>query len=578
MRHVPPLLTRAAAVGVALVTLSVAAACGSSGGDDSAGGGNASGGGKFDPAKCQGGTLYVLNQKDITHLDPARLYTSGGGNIPSLLFRTLTTRNRAGGAEGAKVVPDLATNTGVASDDAKTWTYTLRGDLKFSDGSKITSKDVKYGIERSFAPELPGGAPYLRDWLSGAADYQGVYKDPAGIKSIETPDDKTIVFHLRKPEGDFPFLATATQFAPVPKAKDTGVKYENKPVSSGPYQVESYQKNKKLVLTRNPHWSRSVDKNRLACPDRVEITSGLDAAVINQRIFTGAGKDANAVTTDTDLGPSELARLGNDPELDKRVAKGHFPFLYYIAFNLKQKPFDDPKIRQAISYAVSRTSVINAVGGTALADPATTFLPAQKSMGYQKYDYFPAGTNGNPAKAKQLLAEAGHPNGITVPLTYVSDSKDGTGPGAATAVQDALKKAGITVKPQGLETDAFYEQTGDPKKEPGMMLFGWGADWPSGFPFLQPIFDGRQIPPQGNYNLAQYDDPKVNAEFDEIAKITDPAQAAKRYGQLDAQLGKQALTVPLYTTKDLVMYGKNVQNAFVSDWTGKYDVAMLSVK
>lgn len=152
------------------------------------------------------------------------------------------------------------------------------------------------------------------------------------------------------------------------------------------------------------------------------------------------------------------------------------------------------------------------------------------------------------------------------------------GPGVATAVQDALKKAGITVKPDGRESDAFYEVTGQPKTEPGMMLFGWGADWPSGFPFLQPIFDGRQIPPQGNYNLAQLDDPAINAEFDAIAKITDPEQAAKRYGALDAKIGKEALTVPLYSTKDLALYGKNVKNAFVSDWTGVYDVSMLSVK
>ncbi|GAA4985054.1 ABC transporter substrate-binding protein [Actinopolymorpha pittospori] len=575
MRHVPPVLTRVAALGgAALLTVSIAAACGPSGDDNS----SSATGGKVDAASCQGGTLYVLNQKDITHLDPARLYTSGGGNIPSLLFRTLTTRNRAGGAEGAKVVPDLATNTGVASDNAQTWTYTLKDNLKFSDGTPITSKDIKYGIERSFAPELPGGAPYLRDWLQDAEDYPGVYKAPGGIKAIETPDAKTIVFHLRKPEGDFPFLASATQFSPVPQKKDTGAKYENDPVSSGPYQVESYQKNKKLVLTRNKNWNRATDKERLACPDQIEVTSGLDAAVINQRLSTSAGKDANAVTTDTDLGPAELARLGNDPELEKRVAKGHFPFLYYIAFNPKVKPFDDPLVRQAISYAVSRTSVINAVGGTALADPATTFLPAQKSMGYQPYDYFPAGKGGNPTKAKALLAQAGHPNGLTIPLTYTSDSNDGMGPGVATAVQDALKKAGITVKPDGRESDAFYEVTGQPKTEPGMMLFGWGADWPSGFPFLQPIFDGRQIPPQGNYNLAQLDDPAINAEFDAIAKITDPEQAAKRYGALDAKIGKEALTVPLYSTKDLALYGKNVKNAFVSDWTGVYDVSMLSVK
>lgn len=558
---------------VALLAL-VAAACGGSGN----GPGGTTNDAAFDPNDCQGGTLQVLNQRDITHLDPARLYTSGGGNIPSLLFRTLTTRNREGGAEGTKVVPDLATDTGKPSADAKTWTYTLRDNLKFDDGTPITSKDVKYGIERSFAPELPGGAPYLRDWLENAASYQGSYKDPSGIKAIETPDDKTIVFKLRKPEGDFPYLATATQFAPVPKAKDTGTKYENKPVSSGPYKVESYEKNKLLVLTRNEHWSRDVDPERLACPDRIEITSGLDAAVINQRLATSAGDDANAVTTDTELGPAELARVDSDPNLAKRVAKGHFPYVYYIAFNPKVKPFDNQKVREAISYAVNRQSVINAVGGTALADPATTYLPTQKSMGHKDYDHFPAGPTGDPAKAKAALAEAGYPAGLTIPLTHVNIKGAGNGPEVAAAVQDALKQAGITVQLNGLEDEAFSETVEVPAESPGASLFGWGADWPSGFPFLQPIFDGRQILAQGNYNLAQLNDPTVNKEFDDIAKLTDLSAAASRYGELDERIGKLALTVPLYHGKDLSLFGTNVKNAFVSDWTGKYDVTGMSVK
>jgi peptide/nickel transport system substrate-binding protein len=559
---------------VAALLALVAAACGSGGN----GSGGTTNGAAFDPNDCQGGTLHVLNQRDITHLDPARLYTSGGGNLPSLLFRTLTTRNREGGVEGTKVVPDLATDTGKPSADARTWTYTLRDNLKFDDGTPITSKDVKYGIERSFAPELPGGAPYLRDWLENAATYQGPYKDPAGIKAIETPDDKTIVFKLRKPEGDFPYLATATQFAPVPKAKDTGTKYENKPVSSGPYKVESYEKNKLLVLTRNEHWSRDVDPERLACPDRIEITSGLDAAVINQRLATSAGDDANAVTTDTELGPAELARVDSDPNLAKRVAKGHFPYVYYIAFNPKVKPFDKLKVREAISYAVNRQSVINAVGGTALADPATTYLPTQKSMGHKDYDHFPAGETGNPTKAKEKLAEAGYPNGLSISLTHVNIKGAGNGPEVAAAVQDALKAAGITVQLNGLEDEAFDETVEVPAKSPGASLFGWGADWPSGFPFLQPIFDGRQILAQGNYNLAQLNDTAVNKEFDDIAKLTDLSAAASRYGELDERIGKLALTVPLYHGKDLSLFGTNVKNAFVSDWTGKYDVTGLSVK
>src|SRR3954463_2867849 len=127
-------------------TLLLAAGC-------DGGGGATSSSAAFDPATCQGGTLSVLNQGGISHLDPARLYTSGGGNIPSLLFRTLTTRNRLPGEAGAKPAPDLATDLGTPSDGAKTWTYHLKDDVFFEDGTPITTQDVKYGIERSFAPE-----------------------------------------------------------------------------------------------------------------------------------------------------------------------------------------------------------------------------------------------------------------------------------------------------------------------------------------------------------------------------------------------------------------------------------------
>lgn len=532
----------------------------------------------FDPATCQGGTLTVLNQGGITHLDPARLYTSGGGNIPSLLFRTLTTRNRQPGEAGTKAAPDLATDLGTPSDGAKTWTYHLRDGIQFEDGTPITSADVKYGIERSFAPELPGGAPYLRDWLLDAASYQGPYKQPDGIKSIETPDDKTIVFKLSKPEGDFPYLATATQFAPVPKAKDTGVDYEKHPISSGPYQVESYEPKKSLVLVRNTHWSTKVDELRYACPDRIEVTSGLDSAVINQRIVTGAGQDANAVTTDAVVGPEQLAQLGTGGPLDKRVTRGEFPSTTYLAFNTKKAPFDNQKVREALSYAINRTSVVNALGGSAVVGPSTTFLPPQKALGYQAYDYFPAGETGNPEQAKKVLAEAGLSN-LSIELAYENDDSEGIGPKVASAIQEAFKQAGVTVKLNAIDAATYRDVTGKPATQPGLSLATWGADWPSGGPFLIPIFDGRQIiTAGGNFNQAQYNDPEVNKEIDAINALTDPSAAAARWGALDAKIGKLALVLPLTHEKDVYLYGKNVKNAYADGWRGQLDIARISVK
>ncbi|MEV7392455.1 ABC transporter substrate-binding protein [Streptomyces sp. NPDC091215] len=572
MRQPSAIARRMAVASVSLVVAAGAAACGPKDNDAN--------GSSGDSAPHKGGTLTVLNSDPQTDFDPARLYTSGGGNVPSLVFRTLTTRNRANGAAGTKVVPDLATDTGRPSKNATVWTYTLKAGLKYEDGTAITSADIKYGIERSFAPELSGGAPYLRDWLVGAADYQGPYKDKKGLSAIETPDDRTIVFHLNKPEGEFPFLATQTQFTPVPQAKDTGTKYEEHPVSSGPYKVVKNENDgEHLVLERNKYWSAAVDDQRKAYPDKIDVQSGLDSSVINQRLSASQGTDAAAVTTDTNLGPAELAKVTGDKELAARVGTGHFGYTNYIAFNPKVKPFDNPKVREAISYAVDRSSVINAAGGSALAESATTFLPNQKSFGYTPYDLFPAGDTGNAAKAKELLKEAGYPNGLTVTLTHDNAQNFKTSPEIATAIQDALKKAGITVKLQGLEDNNYSDTVHSVKTEPGFFLAAWGADWPSGGPFLAPIFDGRQIVKDGaNFNASQLNDASVNAEIDAINKLTDLDAAAKRWGALDKKIGAQALTVPLFHPVYKRLVGKDIRNVVISDWTGVLDISQVAVK
>lgn len=563
---------RVAAVSVSLVLAAGAAACGPEDNDAKSSGG--------DSTPHKGGTLTVLNAEAQSDFDPARLYTSGGGNVPSLVFRTLTTRNRESGAAGAKVVPDLATDTGRPNKDATVWTYTLKKGLKYEDGTAITSADIKYGIERSFAPELSGGAPYLRDWLVGAAGYQGPYKDKKGLSAIETPDARTIVFHLNKPEGEFPYLATQTQFTPVPKAKDTGTKYEEHPVSSGPYKVVKNENDgQTLLLERNTYWSAATDAERKAYPDRIDVKSGLDSSVINQRLSASQGADSTAVTTDTNLGPAELAKVAGDKELAARVGTGHFGYTNYIAFNPTVKPFNDIKVRQAISYAVDRSSVVNAAGGSALAEAATTFLPNQKSFGYEPYDLFPAGATGNAAKAKELLKEAGYPNGLTVTLTHSNAQDFETSPEIATALQDALKRAGITVKLQGLEDNNYRDKIHGVKTEPGFFLAHWGADWPSGGPFLAPIFDGRQIVKDGaNFNSGLLDDKSVNAEIDAINKLTDLDAAAKRWGALDKKIGEQALTVPLFHPVYKRLVGKDIRNVVISDWTGVLDISQVAVK
>jgi peptide/nickel transport system substrate-binding protein len=550
----------------------LAAACG--------GGSAASGSAPFDAATCQGGTLEVLDQTSSSAgFDPAELYTSGGGAIPQLMFRTLTMGDAVSGPKGRTVVPDLATDTGEPSENATVWTYHLKSGLKYANGQTITSYDIKYGVERSFSPQLPGGPPYLRDWLVGGDTYQGPYGANPDLASIVTPNATTIVFHLGKPEGDFPYLAAEPQFAPVPKASDTGKNYNVDPVSSGPYTIQSFTKGKDLVLVRNKYWSRSTDSQRLACPDQIDISLGLSAAEINQRLTASAGRDADAITDDTTLDPATLAKAAAQPGVKARLTSGNFPQTAYLAFNLKTAPFNDQLVREAFSYAVDRTALVNAEGGSQLATPLTTFTPPSIGEAYHPYDYFPAGATGDPAKAKQLLAQAGYPDGLTVSLAYDDNGTNYDGPADAAALQQAYALAGITLKLDPIDDSDFASVVTDTSTEPALTLFSWGADWPSGAPFLTPIFDGRDIVRGGgNFNLAQYSDPQVEARIDAINQMTDYNQAQQAWGDLDAQLGKLALTVPLYTPNDIVLRGSDVRNAYVNQWHGWYDIASVAVK
>ena len=248
-------------------------------------------------AASKGGTLHVLSSIDLEHLDPARNYVTSSQNVGRLVYRTLTTFAAAPGLAGGKIVPDLATDNGRPSDDARTWTFTLRAGVKFEDGRPITSQDIKYGVERTFAAELPEGPPYGRIWLAGGKAYKGPYKDKQGLASIETPDDRTIVFKLNRPVADFGSAVSLPMFAPVPRDKDNGVKYDSRPFSSGPYKIENFEAKKQLTLVRNTHWSPDIDPVRKGLPDKIVIDL-LWKAAQGIPITTGLGAYAG-VKTDT---------------------------------------------------------------------------------------------------------------------------------------------------------------------------------------------------------------------------------------------------------------------------------------
>jgi len=559
---------------VGAVVALAATACGGGGGGG--GGGTAtSGTGPKDgtPGK-KGGTVYLLEQADFEHLDPARNYVSNSLDFVRLLYRTLTTYKAVPGNNGNTVVGDLATDTGTPSDGGKTWKFTLKSGLKYEDGSPITTQDIKYGIERAFDPDLPEGPQYIQQFLAGVpANYKGPKKSGTelGTQSIETPDSKTIIFHLNKAVGDFSYTAAEPTFAPVPKSKDTGVKYDERVFSSGPYKIQVYNRGKNMILVRNTNWSSATDTVRGAYPDSFSVTFGLDPNVIDQKLIASSGTDAQAIMLDSTVQPANLSAVLNNPAVKSRMTTGLNGFTRYVAINTRKQP--DLKVRQALMYAINRETVRAALGGTTAGEYAST-LSVPSIPGHQDLSsLYPAPPTGDPGKAKELLAQAGKSN---LTLTYACPNTPAP-IRVATAIQEAFKRAGITLNIQQLPAAKYYTIIGDPTKEPDLAYAGWGADWPSMSTDIPPLFDGRQIKPQGNQNFALLNNPTFNSEMDRISAITDVNQQAKEWGNLEKKIMEQAPIIPLLYLAGVLLRGTKVGGAYLHAYYGQYDVVSLSV-
>ncbi|MFC8093971.1 ABC transporter substrate-binding protein [Streptomyces sp. NPDC057301] len=576
---------RVTAAIASVVALSLgAAACG--GGDDNDG--NGGGSGKKDaaltsivnPSTKKGGTVAYEHSDVPDSLDPGNTYYGWVQNFSRLYARALTTFKPAAGKEGLEVVPDLAESLGKPSADAKTWTYKLRQGVKFQDGTPITSKDVKYAIERSnFAPEaLSNGPTYFKSYLEGGDKYKGPYKDKAadGLKSIETPDDSTIVFKLKAPFADFDYLATFSQTAPVPKAKDTGAKYVQNIVSSGPYQFQSYEEGRGATLVRNKNWDAKTDPIRKALADKVTIKFKVNPVTVDNDVLS------DKITADA-------AGTGVQPQTQPKVLQGknaaqtdssYAGATQYIALNVNVAPFDNIHCRKAVQWGLDKQSVLDAMGGTPKGDVATTLLPPSVN-GYTKFDtYASEGHKGNVAKAKEELKACGKPNGFNTILTARSDRPAEVA--QATAVQASLKNIGINIEIKQFPSGKYFSNfAGVPSyvhdNKLGMLSMAWGADWPTGFGFLDQIINGAAIKPSGGNNLMELDDPKINKALTDAIANTDDAARTKAWGDIDKMVLDNASVVPVIYRKNLLLRPESAANVTVTQaYLGMYDYVLMS--
>jgi peptide/nickel transport system substrate-binding protein len=550
-------------VGTAVVALALTAtACGGS-----------SKTGTTAPAGKKGGTLNVLLVGDFEHLDPQRNYVSSALNFGRLLYRQLTTYKSLPGAAGTELAPDLATDLGKSSNNAKTWTFTLKSGLKYQDGKEILASDVKYGVERSMSPLIDSGPQYAKQYLVGGTEYKGPYEGKELASVVADDAKKTITFNLKAPHGDFPYTVSLPTFSPVPKAKDTKVNYDGQIWSNGPYKIDTYARGKSMTLSRNTNWGQ--DDVRKALPDSIKVVMGLDPAVIDNRLIASTAADATAVQLDSSVQPANVAKVLNVPAVKARSVQGTTGFLRYIAMNTTKGPLKNVKVRQALEYAINKQDQQTARGGVnAAGDIATTIL-APTVQGHKDFDPYQQGDTGDPAKAKQLLAAAGYPSGFTATLQATSTPK---GIAQATAFQAAMKRAGVTIKIAQVDSSVYYTTIGDIKREPEFVIAAWGPDWPSASTVIPPLFDGRQIVPQGNQNFSQLNEKVVNDEMDRIAALTDAKAANKAWGDLDETIMEDFAPIfPLLNDKAIFLYGSSVKGVFLHGFYGQPDMAALGV-
>lgn len=570
---------RAGLVALGAITAMLLSACGGG----AAGGrgetkANAGVGAVVNPSDARGGTLRYANSGDWDSLDPADTYYAYAWNFARLYGRSLMMFKSAPGKDGATLVPDLAEAPGTPSADARTWTYRLRQGVRFEDGSPVTSRDVKYAVERSLDKDkFPNGPTYFNDFLD-LQGYTSPYADPSpdklGLTAIETPDDRTIVFKLAKPFAGFDYFAQLPATIPVPVAKDTGTKYKEHVVSTGPYMFESNELGKRFRLVRNPSWDAASDPNRKPLPDRIEVELNVNADDIDNRLQSG---DLDVGIEGSGVQPAAQGKILADQALRSNTDSALNARTWFTVISSSVAPLNDINCRKAVLYAADKAGYQRAYGGGTGGEIATSLLPPV-IPGAQPVDLYPTPDNGGDiAKAKEALAACGRPDGFSTGIAYRSERPKEKA--TAEALQQSLSRVGINLEikpyPSG---DYFKLYAGKPDfvkaNNLGLLVYGWGADWPDGYGFLAQLVDSRVIKPAGNTNLGIVD-PAIDRLVDQALTTTDAAAREKLWVDIDRKVMEDVFVLPGIWAKGLLYRPPNLTNVFVTDGYQMYDYLAL---
>jgi peptide/nickel transport system substrate-binding protein len=542
---------------------------------------------------------------DIDFLDPSAGYNTNTHTLERAWTRQLFSYPASNDAKTvATPVADVASEVpteanGGITDGGATYTIHLRDGVMWNSTPPraVTAGDFVRSFKRMCNPVAPVGAPsYFTSTIKGMADYckaeskipgtaQAIasYINGNEISGVSSPDPKTIVFHLTHATADFldiiaePFASAVPveYLSYVPNSPD----FQAHVLSDGPYKITKYTPDREILLDRNAAWTASSDPIRKAYVDKITITLGQTPEAVQQQIQAGTvdlGWDVVVPTPD-------LPGLTGDPNLSIRSSGA----ISYAVFN-QQSPnansaMQNVLVRQALEYAIDKTAIAQALGGSKIAKPASQIL-APIDIGYKPFNLYPTKDDkGDPAKAKQLLAAAGYPNGLTLKLLYPNTDQS---PKLAASMQTDLTAAGVKVEMvPATKSDFTVHYISDPASGKrglwDITLLSWVPDWfgINGRAVLQPMTDGPNYGPN-SVDYGAYNSPITNGLVQQALALPSSEQAKvdELWHQVSMQSMKDAVFIPLCSVDVPLYKSSRLMNTAYLPINQNYDITNVWLK
>ncbi|MGI2329071.1 ABC transporter substrate-binding protein [Planococcus sp. YIM B11945] len=479
-----------------------------------------------------GGTLIVGLEAEPTSFDAHQLSDYNSSRAAMELYDQLV-QFKDGSTE---LEPGLAEKWEI-SEDGMEYTFFLREGVKFHDGTDFNAEAVKFSIERQIDPEHPfhdTGQFAYADFTFGMVD------------SVEVLEDYQVKIKLKEPFA--PFLSNMAMHAASivsPAAVEKyGKDFTKNPVGTGPFKFVSWSPGVEAVLERNDDYFGEVPK--------LEKVIMKPIAEAQTRL---AELEAGNIHLIVNVPPDDLVRLEGDPNVQKIEQAGMH--VWWTAFNTQKEPFNDVKVRQAVNYAVNKEEIIDGLlqGTGELANSPIPPSVWGHNANVKNYPH-------DPEKAKQLLAEAGYPDGFEVDY-WVPESGSGMQQPQvmAAAIQADLEKVGIKLNIQTFEWGTYLDKVFVPFEESDMDMhqMSWVGDNGDPDNFLYILLSGQQVPPNG-FNDSYYNNEEVNQLLAEARVTSDKAERTEMYERVQEIFMEEAPWLVLDYEKQIVLAAPNVKN------------------